>query len=813
MTDDNVTRGRAAPTVPSRDQRAHERVDASSVTADSTSTPHVVRLIRENQLQFVAQAIAFFLCATYAVILFRSRGTTGVTPTSEWLRHLATWAPVAPLLVRVRRQHAMRGAWLSMAAGVLMFNLASEVRRVDFPFLVHLVSPTLREALFALSYLAIAVAVAIIMQQSFGPRANSVRLDGVIAGLALASLASMYGFRQSIEISGRPLLAEFNLFNPILVMVLLVLLGAGLVPEHFRTDMTTSLLLVGLAIIAAGDVVALNPQSFGAWTASALVDLAAPLGLSLLALAAWPPIDRPSRPLDQFVVARGLNLIPVIFGALSVAILAISVSRPSSESTRLMALGALTLVISRMVLTQSEMRQLGRNNFLEARTDHVTGLANRRAFLEDGEARLAALEENEQLGIVLIDLDGFKEVNDSIGHAYGDELLRVIGQRFSKTIATRGTLARLGGDEFAYTFVVDASTDPISSVNELAQTLANPVSLDGTKVRVSASIGVALWPQHGSTHAELLRSADVAMYEAKHRRGGVCVYRDEIDLNSRERLALINELRTAIERRRLTLHFQPTHDLRTNTVHGVEALVRWQHPTLGLLQPDYFVPLAERVGLIVPLTRTVLDLAITELARLDRNGHHLQMNVNISQWDLMDEHLPESIGRILQWYDMSPERITLEVTESSLGHDPVRAKRSLNMLRSTGVKISIDDFGVGYSSMSQLLELPVDELKIDKSFVMALESDARAISLIRSIIEMARALQLTVTAEGIENARNFESLRGAGADIIQGEYFSLPLTREELDEFLVRTPEEHLAEANDATEETSPRRRRHLRVV
>ena len=818
MTDDNVRSGRA--TVASeRDQRVHPRDDApASLALETSPTAHVWHLIRANQVQFIAQVLAFLLCAAYAYALIRSRDATNVPLASEWLRHLATWAPVVPLLVRVRRQRAMRGAWLAMAAGVLMFNLASGIRRVDISVLVYLVSPTLREVLFAASYLAMAVAVAIIMQQSFGPRANSVRLDGVIAGLALASLASMYDFSQSIEISGRSLLAEFNLFNPILVMVLLILLGAGLVPKHFRTDATTSLLLVGLAIIAAGDVIALNPQSFGDWTSNALVNIAPPLGLSLLSLAAWPPMDRPARPLERFVVARGLNLVPVIFGALSVAILAISISRPSSESTRLMALGALTLVISRMVLTQSEVRQLGRSNFLEARTDHVTGLANRRAFLEDGEARLSALGDDERLGIVLIDLDGFKEVNDSIGHAYGDELLRVIGQRFANTIATRGTLARLGGDEFAYTFVVDADTDPITSVNELAATMANPVSLDGTKVRVSASIGVALWPQHGTTHAELLRSADVAMYEAKHRHGGVCVYRDEIDLNSRERLALINELRTAIERQRLTLHFQPTHDLRTNAVHGVEALVRWHHPTLGLLQPDYFVPLAERVGLIVPLTRTVLDLAITELARLDRNGHHLQMNVNISQWDLMDEHLPESIGRILQWYDMSPERITLEVTESSLAHDPVRATRSLNTLRASGVKISIDDFGVGYSSMSQLLELPVDELKIDKSFVMALESDPRAISLIRSIIEMARALRLTVIAEGIENARNFEALRGAGADIIQGDYVSPPLTRDELDAFLARTRDEFdefLTRTSDEApdDETTPRRRRHLRVV
>ena len=265
----------------------------------------------------------------------------------------------------------------------------------------------------------------------------------------------------------------------------------------------------------------------------------------------------------------------------------------------------------------------------------------------------------------------------------------------------------------------------------------------------------------------------------------MCVYRDDIDVNSRERLSLTNELRTAIERRRLTLHFQPTRDLRTNTVHGVEALVRWQHPTLGLLQPDDFIPLAERAGLIMPLTRSVLELAIAELSRLDRNGHSLQMSVNISRWDLMDQQLAVSIDRMLQWHNISADRITLEVTESCLSQDPVRAKMSLERLRLAGVKISIDDFGVGYSSMSQLLELPVDELKIDKSFVLALDSDTRAISLIRSMIEMSRALSLVVIAEGIENAWNYESLRDVGVDIIQGHYLSRPLTSAQLDDYLL----------------------------
>ncbi|MFY9783142.1 MAG: EAL domain-containing protein [Acidimicrobiales bacterium] len=737
-------------------------------------------------MQFYSQLISIIAVVVYAVALFtdlHSHSGTSSTLTS-WLWRVATLAPVFPVFVRVRQRAELRGTWFIMGLGVLLFNLGSLLQAVSLHGVTRFVTPTLRDVVFVLAYFAIAFAVSLVTQQSFGSRANSVRLDGIIAGLAMASLASMYWFKQNIEISGRPLLAELNIFNPILVIALLVLLLAGLVPKHFRSDGVTSLLIIGITAFAVSDVIHLNHAVFASSSYEAYVDVLRPIGLCCLALAAWPRLDRRTDVRGFLEAPRGLNIIPVIFGTLSVAILALSVIRSLSESTSFMALAALMLVIIRMVVTQSEVRLLGKSNFADARTDHVTGLPNRRAFLEDGEAKLASLKSSEQLGIVLIDLDGFKEVNDSIGHAHGDELLKIVGQRFAQRIADRGSVARLGGDEFAYTFVIDANVDPTASARELAWTLTNPVSLDGTKVRVNASVGVAIWPQHGLTHVELLRSADVAMYEAKRSHVGVCVYRDENDVNSRERLSLISELRTAIDRHRLTLNYQPTRNLRTNKVHGVEALVRWQHPMLGLLQPDEFIPLAEQVGLIMPLTRTVLDRAITELARLDRSGHSLHMSVNISRWDLMDQHLAESLERMLQWHKIPAARITLEVTESCLSQDPVRAKESLERLRKSGVKISIDDFGVGYSSMSQLLELPVDELKIDKSFTLALNSDRRAISLIRSMIEMARALGLVVIAEGIEDEENYELLRSAGTDIAQGNFVSRPLTSLQLDEFL-----------------------------
>jgi predicted signal transduction protein with EAL and GGDEF domain len=319
---------------------------------------------------------------------------------------------------------------------------------------------------------------------------------------------------------------------------------------------------------------------------------------------------------------------------------------------------------------------------------------------------------------------------------------------------------------------------------ELAETLFDPISLDGVTVRVGASIGVSISPDHGSTHSELLRSADVAMYEAKRSRSIVCVYHADHDLNSRERLELIDELRNAINTRSLDLHYQPTLNLHTETVVGVEALVRWHHPTQGLLQPDSFVPLAERVGLIPQLTRAVLEMAIEEAARLDRRGHPLQMSVNISRYDLVDEELPAFIDDLLEQHDVPHSRLTLEVTESCIGSDPDRAKRSIDELRARGIRISIDDFGVGYSSMSQLLQLPIDELKIDKSFVLALEEDDRARAIISSTVELARALKLVVVAEGAEKTSNLNSLAYLGVDIAQGFFIARPLTSHELHRFI-----------------------------
>ncbi len=650
-------------------------------------------------------------------------------------------------------------------------------------------SPAPSDFASLLSYAALIVGVAAMTQRSFGPDHASVRFDGLVAGLAIGAAAAMLWFKPVLDASGSSLHVAVVMAYPLCDLVLLVLLVAGLAPQNYRPSWSTGLLMLGVTSFVVGNVVYLNERTSGAHPSRAILDATWALGTFFIGIAAWRSEERRwrSRPASG-VSPPGIALVPVAFGLLSLGVLTILVESQLRSSTSVasgLAIGALGVVIVRMALTLREVRR-GSEHFRDARTDVLTALPNRRGFLEDAESKFRSVQAHQRIGILLVDLDGFKEVNDTLGHHNGDELLRIVGERFRHRIGNRGSIARLGGDEFASACVVTHTEALILIARELADSLADPITLDGVTVRVDASIGASISPDHGSDYTELLRSADVAMYEAKRTQSSVCTYHAEFDLNTRERLALVHDLRTAIDERALVLHYQPTLDMRSARVRGVEALVRWHHPTRGLLYPDSFVPLAERVGLIPQLTRAVLDLAIAEAARLEGLGHSLQMSVNICRYDLIDQELPEHIDALLERHGLAPDHLTLEVTESCLSDDPEGVKRSIKQLRARGIRISIDDFGVGYSSLSQLLELPIDELKIDKSFVLALDSDHRARAITRATVELARALNLTVVAEGVESSKTLESLRQLGADVAQGYHIGLPLTSRQLDAFFAR---------------------------
>jgi diguanylate cyclase (GGDEF)-like protein len=407
--------------------------------------------------------------------------------------------------------------------------------------------------------------------------------------------------------------------------------------------------------------------------------------------------------------------------------------------------------------------------------DALSDLPNRTLFRREVEHELAAARrEARGAAVLLIDLDRFKEINDTLGHASGDLLLQELGRRLQLLLGDEGTVARLGGDEFG--IVSPAAIDAVSALalaERLRECIAEPFVLAGVSLEVQASVGIALSPEHGADVDTLMRHADVAMYAGKkvHQPR---IYTTADDQYSSGRLALAGQLRGAIERDELALQFQPQLDLATGAVRTVEALVRWHHPERGRLRPDEFIPLAEHAGLIRPLTRWVLRNSIAQCRLWHDAGLPLAVAVNVSGRDIVDLGLADEVGRMLAEHRLEPTSLELEITESTLMTDPVRATTVLERLSELGVRIAIDDFGSGYSSLSHLRRLPVDVLKIDKSFVLNMSSDESDETIVRSTIDLAHNLGLAVVAEGVESQRNLERLVELGCDNVQGYYVSEP---------------------------------------
>jgi diguanylate cyclase (GGDEF)-like protein len=415
----------------------------------------------------------------------------------------------------------------------------------------------------------------------------------------------------------------------------------------------------------------------------------------------------------------------------------------------------------------------------QALQDALTGLPNRTLLHARAER---ALRGDEPAAMLLIDLDRFKEVNDTLGHDYGDALLVEVAERLGAALRREDTLARLGGDEFA---VLVAGAPDRAAVAEIAGRLQDalrcPFALRGVAVELEASIGVALYPQHGGTAGELLQRADVAMYDAKRGRQGVATYAPERDPYSADRLGLLAELRRAIERDELVLHYQPKVSLGTGELTGVEALVRWRHPSRGLLGPGEFVPLAERTGAVADLTRWVVDRALAQQRAWREQGIDLPVAVNLAAANTVDVALPDVVARLLERHGVPGERLACEISEHTVMADPVRATDVLGGLRALGVRLSLDDFGTGHSSLAYLKRLPLDEVKIDRSFVAGMADDENDAVIVRSTIDLARNLGLEVVAEGVESVDIMHALADLRCDIAQGYFISRPLPADELD--------------------------------
>ncbi|HET9480892.1 MAG TPA: EAL domain-containing protein [Candidatus Polarisedimenticolia bacterium] len=419
--------------------------------------------------------------------------------------------------------------------------------------------------------------------------------------------------------------------------------------------------------------------------------------------------------------------------------------------------------------------------------DPLTGLPNRLTLRRRAESCLEqAREEGGAAAFLVLDLDRFKEVNDTLGHRTGDRLLQEIAGRLIGPLGASDTIARTGGDEFVVVVPGAGREKARGTADRLIETLRVPFELDKLRLQVDTSIGIAIYPDHGEDTEALLQHGDVALYQAKRIGNAVSVYDPQLDLNSVRHLTLKGELRDAIEREHLVLHFQPKISGRTGRVAGVEALVRWRHPQHGLLPPAEFVPMAESTGLIRDLTRWVLGAALRQCALWRRAGHELSVAVNCSARNLLEEDFCSGIAARLEEAGVPGSRLVLELTETAIVEDARRSAEAFGALAALGIRLSIDDFGTGYSSLEQLHRLPARELKIDKSFVLRLDSDTGAAVIVRSTVDLAHNLGLEAVAEGVGSEPIWQRLRRMGCDLGQGFHLGHPMPAARFESWLAR---------------------------
>jgi len=516
----------------------------------------------------------------------------------------------------------------------------------------------------------------------------------------------------------------------------------------------------------------------------------------------------------------GLTLAGIFISALAIVLTAKRIAKPISElaetakrleqgdykgqidTSREDEIGALAQAFDAMrdgiAKREQEIRRL-------AYWDTLTNLPNRAQFvLLLNDALLDARKREEAVFVLMMDLDRFKHVNDVMGLSFGDALLRQVAGRLQLLLANRrqssAQVARLGGDEFAVLLPASDVDAAQRMAAEILQALETPLSLEDQMVDIGAGLGIAGYPEHGSDGEALLSMAEVAMYAAKQRNDGAVVYDPAMDKSSEKSLSLLTELRNAIERNEFRLHVQPKIMLDTGKVVGMESLVRWVHPERGNVFPDEFIPFAEQTGFIRVLTRWVMEKSAELCRELAGKGYHLKVSVNLSTRDLLDQDLPAKFADLLARYKLGPGSFCLEITESAIMDDPVRAQLTLERLSAMGVDLSIDDFGTGYSSLAYLKRLPVNELKIDKSFVLNMENDEGDSKIVRSTIDLGHNMGLRVVAEGIESEAVWRLLAKMGCDQGQGYFMSRPIPGDQLIGWLEKWQAPIAIAATDDTE-------------
>ncbi|SNR45781.1 putative bifunctional diguanylate cyclase/phosphodiesterase [Blastococcus mobilis] len=699
------------------------------------------------------------------------------------LYNLPYLAAAAACVVAARRVRTERVAWAALAVALTLGAVGNALRVLSAGLDGDEPSSALSHVVTLAAYLVMYVPVVVLIRARVPRFHPSMWLDGVVA--ALGSLSAGVAFLLGPHLrtdSGAAPVTAVDLVAPVTTVLLIAVVMAVGGILGVRLDRTFVLLGAGLVLICVSDVILFALKVQGAYVDGGPLELGWLASVVLAAAAAERAVERPA-PVDAPGSRIGWRLLAVPLACLMASLVVLSPgwSPPVPDIAGWLAIGCVLAGVVRIAVTFREVREYNQVK-LESRTDELTGLANRRALLEQAQRVVASAGRERPAALLLLDLDGFKEINDSLGHSAGDDLLRQIGPRLRSSLRSDDLLARLGGDEFAVLMPAAEPAEARALAERLHDLLLAPFTVADIRLHVGVSIGVAATPAPATTVQELLHCADVAMYTAKRAREGVHVYVPDpvTGTAGSDRLRTMEELRTALDGDELRVFLQPQMDLRDGRIVGVEALVRWDHPTRGLLLPGHLLPAAEQAGLLRSLTDRVLELALAAAARWWRD-RSVPVSVNLSAGNVTDLDLAGKVAAALHRHGLPPQALTLELVEDTLMGDPERGRTVLADLRRSGVRTSIDDYGTGYSSLAYLRQLPADELKLDRSLTADVDRDPRAAAIVQSTVALAHALGLSVVAEGVETLATSTTLARLGCDVAQGYAIARPMP---VDDFL-----------------------------
>ena len=701
------------------------------------------------------------------------RGGAHYVPALDiWPPTAALVAAIALVLIRAARVPEERGFCLALAAAIAAWTAGNVTWFVQIGPTHTAPVPSFADLGFLGFYPPAYFAIGLLLRARGARLQTSMWLDGLVAGITVAAVAAAALYGPVLDATGGSVATvATTLAYPVADLLVLALI-AGTLVLHGGTPMRSLVVLgAGMVVFALGDSIFMFLSASGDYETGTPVSATWVVGCAIMSFAPWTRARR----FEMEWAGASLLLLPSLstFLALGVIVASRIVAVPTAAFA--LAVAAIVAAVVRTMLSFREVRELAERR-AEARTDELTGLANRRSLTWHLEQ---LVRRGDRASLLLLDLDHFKELNDTLGHAAGDELLRRIGPRLSSVLGPGDLLTRLGGDEFG---IIVAHEDggagrdrPLVVAQRLLAVLEEPFDLRGIALRVDGSIGIAHHPDHAADASGLLQHADVAMYLAKERRSGVEVYDAGLDRHTPDQLALAGQLRGAIAAGQLVVLHQPKVDLATGGVVSTEALVRWQHPTEGLLSPAAFLPLAEQTNAMGPLALAVLDLALRDAAAWRADGLELEVAVNLAAANLLDVELPGIVAAALERHGVPASGLRFEVTETSVLADAERCVSVLEGLRRLGVGLSLDDFGTGHASLSRLATLPVDELKIDRSFITDVATDAAHRAIARTIVDLGRSLGLRVVAEGIEDDDCLAAVRALGCDVAQGYGLGRPM--------------------------------------